>query len=215
MEEIEDDPAVSSPLVVKYKQLVMGTPCKMMHGVVLVMTILLLAATVMDRHNIHTVWYHMLEFAVMVLFIGEVAASMYFLTPKVYMADCYNQVECFICILCTLNYLGVIFHVLSESNEKEEHEVILALRYFAQLLRLSMFVRVAYAESKISVKPIEIRPQLFTKEDSDEESEMVDNTTAIGSSRAPVLPTAAGSGSVKGRASPTTEVRRSSTIQPS
>ena len=171
MDEIEDehDVSVSSPLAFRYKQWYLGMPCRLFHLFILAATMLLIGVTIIEKTAHQLWWYHVFEFAVMVLFVGEVGTSVYFLRQR-YFDEWLNRLEFLICVLCTISYLAVVFHI---ATGNEEHELLLGLRYVGQLLRLTMFARLAVAESRIgggSQKQMsEVRPQLITKDDSDNE----------------------------------------------
>jgi hypothetical protein len=121
-----------------YRQCFMNLPCRVFHLFVLVATLVLVAVAFLDPQSTQAVWYHFLEGTILVIFVTEVASRLY-IARSHFWASKINAVEAGICGLCVVAFLAMT--VAHHGGSREEHEVVMGLRYVAQLLRLSVFYK--------------------------------------------------------------------------
>lgn len=117
-----------------------GRGCQAYHVAVLLFTLVLLILTLVGKSVTRSPWYAALEGIVVISFACDVGLRVavqrrYFFYSKM------NVAEAVLCVVCLVSYIVM---VARRDSNSEEHEVFLGLRYVAQMLRVSFFIRAAW-----------------------------------------------------------------------
>lgn len=139
----------------QYRQCFMNMPCRMFHLFVLSATMLLLVFALLQPSSTQATWYHFLEFVVILIFVVEVTSRLYIARSHFWVSKV-NVIETGICAVCVIAFVAM--SIGRQGGSRTEHEVVMGLRYLAQLLRVSVFLksgwRTAQEVTSIHLPPI-------------------------------------------------------------
>jgi hypothetical protein len=121
-----------------YRQCFMNLPCRVFHLFVLLATLFLVTVGFVQPSSTQTAWYHLIEGAILLIFFTEVGSRLY-IARSHFWASKINVVEAGICALCAITFAAMV--VAHHGGSSEEHEIVMGLRYVAQLLRISVFYK--------------------------------------------------------------------------
>lgn len=115
------------------REVYFAVPWSYLHAATLVATLLLLLLPAVARESARTPAYHATEAIVVVLFAAEIAAHIFFQGSR-YFESWGHCAEVVVCVFC----IGSFFWAVGE-----ERDAALAIRSFAQLMRLSLMAGAA------------------------------------------------------------------------
>jgi hypothetical protein len=122
----------------RYRQCFMNLPCRVFHTFVLVATLFLLAMSFLQSSSTQTMWYQSLEGVIILIFVTEVSSRLYIARSHFWVSKV-NVIEAGICAVCVVTFAAMVG--ATQGGSREEHEVIMGMRYIAQLLRISVFYK--------------------------------------------------------------------------
>ena len=144
-----------------YRNFFGNLPCAFFHTVSLLVTSFLLAVALMDRALLHSAWYSLLEGLMVLFFAFELASRWVLARSGGFFQNRTNLAECILCGVCIVTFFTLIFarsstsrqqraleakepqHDASASSARQavEHEIVVVLRFTAQLFRACMYLR--------------------------------------------------------------------------
>lgn len=106
------------------------TPC--MNNTIICASVFLLLVSFLHRASLGSLWFHVLEGAITLLFVAEIVIRLLVMRTG-FWDSTMNVVEALACVFCV-----AVFSVLSFASDttRMEHNVLIMLRLAAQLMRV-------------------------------------------------------------------------------